>query len=225
MLMCGRFTLHLPIEILEQIFESLIIRDIQPRYNIAPTQQVAAVRAYPDGTVHLEHLKWGLIPSWAKDPSIGSRMINARSETVAEKPAFRSALKNRRCIIPANGFYEWQSVGGKKKPLYVRLKDNIPMMFAGLWDHWKAMDGNVIESCTIVTTTANSLIKPLHDRMPVILEAKDIDIWLDLHVTDPEQLNPLFKSFPSEKMEMYPVSDSVNSPRNDASECIVPLNK
>lgn len=199
------------------------MRDIQPRYNIAPTQQVAAIRAYPDGTLHLDHLKWGLIPSWAKDPSIGSRMINARSETVAEKPAFRSALKHRRCIIPANGFYEWQSVGGKKKPLYVRLKDKSPMMFAGLWDHWKSPDGIVIESCTILTTTSNDLIKPLHERMPVILDPKDIDLWLDLQMTDPERLEPLFKPFPSGTMEMYPVSDTVNSPGNDTAECIVPL--
>lgn len=221
--MCGRFTLHLPIEILERIFGSFTIRDVRPRYNIAPTQNVVAIRTYPDGTRHSDLLKWGLIPSWAKDPSIGPGMINARSETVAEKPAFRGALKHRRCIIPANGFFEWQSVGGKKKPLYVRLKDNGPMMFAGLWDQWKSPDGSVIESCAIVTTTANDLIKTLHARMPVILAVEDIELWLDLHATDPEQLKPLFKAYASDKMEMYPVSDSVNSPRNDTDECIVPL--
>ncbi|HEX2767946.1 MAG TPA: SOS response-associated peptidase [Geobacteraceae bacterium] len=150
-------------------------------------------------------------------------MINARSETVDVKPAFRTVLKHRRCIIPANGYYEWQEVGGKKHPLYVKLKDNSPMMFAGLWDHWKPPEADVIETCTILTTTTNDLIKPLHDHMPVILEPRDINLWLDLQITDPEQLKPLFKPYPSELMEMYPVSDLVNSPRNDTSDLIKPL--
>lgn len=221
--MCGRFDLHLPKELLAEILGISILKDIQPRYNIAPTQQVAVIRTYPDGTRHLDLLKWGLIPSWAKDPSIGSKMINARSETVHEKPAFRNALKYHRCIIPANGFYEWRVVGGKKKPLYVKLKDNSPMLFAGLWDHWKAPEGNVIESCTIMTTTTNELIKPLHDRMPVILDTDVMDLWLNPHVHNPEQLKPLFKPYPSDLMEMYPVSDIVNSPKNDNPECIIPL--
>ena len=173
--MCGRFDLHLPKELLEEIFGVSITDDIQPRYNIAPTQVVPAIRIYPDETRHLDLLKWGLIPSWAKDPSIGSKMINARSETVHEKRAFRSALKSRRCIIPANGFYEWQEVGGKKKPLYVKIKDDGPMVFAGLWDHWKNPEGEIIESCTILTTSTNELIKPLHARMPVILDIKDVE--------------------------------------------------
>lgn len=222
--MCGRFTLHLPIEILERIFGSFTIRDVRPRYNIAPTQQVVVFRGYPDGTIHADLLKWGLIPAWAKGPSIGPGMINARSETLAGKPAFRSALKHRRCIIPANGFYEWQSVAGKKKPLYVRMKDNGPMLFAGLWDNWKSPEGGVIESCTIVTTSANDLIKPLHDRMPAILDCKEINLWLDLHVTDPERLRPLLKPYPSGEMEIYPVREIVNSPRNDTAECVLPLN-
>ena len=221
--MCGRFDLHLPKELLEEIFGVSITDDIQPRYNIAPTQVVPAIRIYPDETRHLDLLKWGLIPSWAKDPSIGSKMINARSETVHEKRAFRSALKSRRCIIPANGFYEWQEVGGKKKPLYVKIKDDGPMVFAGLWDHWKNPEGEIIESCTILTTSTNELIKPLHARMPVILDIKDVDLWLDPHITDPEQLKPLYKPYTSEKMEMYPVSDIVNSPKNDIPHCIIPL--
>jgi putative SOS response-associated peptidase YedK len=221
--MCGRFDLHLPREAIAGIFGITIVQDIQPRYNIAPTQQVVVIRTYPDATRHLDLLKWGLIPSWAKDPSIGSRMINARSETVDVKPAFRTALKHRRCIIPANGFYEWREVSGKKHPLYVKLKSNDLMMFAGLWDHWKSPEGEVIESCTILTTTTNDLIKPLHDRMPVILEPKDIDLWLDHQVADPEQLKPLFKPYFSEHMEMHPVSDLVNSPRNETSDLIKPL--
>lgn len=221
--MCGRFDLHLPRELLAEIFGINIVQDIKPRYNIAPTQQVAVIRITPDGIKHLDSLKWGLIPSWAKDPHIGSRMINARSETVDFKPAFRTALKHRRCIIPANGFYEWREVGSKKHPLYVKLRDESPMMFAGLWAYWKSPEYEVIESCTILTTTTNELIKPLHDRMPVILEPKDIDLWLEPNVTDPEQLKPLFKPYPSELMEMYPVSDLVNSPRNDTPDLINPL--
>src|SRR5512133_1847952 len=156
--MCGRMTF---IGISPDMLTALRLLEalpIVPRYNIAPTQQVAAIRTSPDGTRHLDFLKWGLIPSWAKDPHIGSKMINARSETVDIKPAFKSALKNRRCIIPANGFYEWHEVGGKKHPLYVKLKDNNLMIFAGMWDHWKTPEGNIIESCTILTTTTNDLI-------------------------------------------------------------------
>jgi putative SOS response-associated peptidase YedK len=221
--MCGRFDLHLPKELLAEIFGISIVQDLQPRYNIAPTQQIVVIRSYPDGSKHLDLLKWGLIPSWAKDSNIGSSMINARSETVDVKPAFRTALKHRRCIIPANGYYEWREVAGSKHPLYVKLKDNNLMMFAGLWDHWKFPDGEVIESCTILTTTTNDLIKPLHDRMPVILDPKDIDFWLDTQITDPEQLKSLFKSFSSELMDMYPVGDKVNLPRNDSSDLIKPL--
>lgn len=221
--MCGRFDLHLPREVIADIFGITIVQDIPPRFNIAPTQQVVVFRTYPDGTRHLDLLKWGLIPSWAKDPSIGSRMINARSETVDIKPAFRTALKHRRCIIPANGFYEWREVAGKKHPLYVKLKGNKLIMFAGLWDHWKPPEGEVIESCTILTTTTNDLIKHLHDRMPVILDPMDIDLWVDPKVDDPGQLKPLFKPYPSELMEMYPVGDQVNSPRNDTSDLIKPL--
>jgi putative SOS response-associated peptidase YedK len=221
--MCGRFDLHLPRELLAEIFGINIVQEIKPRYNIAPSQQVPVIRSHVDGTRSLDLLKWGLIPSWAKDPHIGYRMINARTETVNVKPSFRKALKYRRCIIPANGFYEWREVGGKKHPLYVKLKDNNLMMFAGLWDHWKSPEAEVIESCTILTTTTNELIKPLHDRMPVILEPNDIYLWLEPHVTDPEQLKPLFKPYPSELMEMYPVSDLVNSPRNDTPDLIKPL--
>lgn len=221
--MCGRFTLQITKEMLAAIFGASSEQDIQPRYNIAPTQQVVAIRTYPDGNRHMVLLKWGLIPSWSKDPTMGAKMINARSETVDVKPAFKGPLKYHRCIIPADGFYEWKTEEGKKKPLYVKLKNNRLMLFAGLWDHWKASEGNVIESCTILTTSANDLIKPLHDRMPVILDTKDIDIWLNPHTHDPEQLKPLFKPYSSSLMEMYPVSDLVNSPKNDNPSCLAPL--
>lgn len=218
--MCGRFDLHLPRELLEEIFGISISYEIRRRYNIAPTQEIAAVRTNLDRERQLDFLKWGLIPSWAKDPSIGSRMINARSETVHEKPSFRTALKHRRCVIPANGFYEWEAVEGKKKPFYLKMKDDKPMLFAGLWDHWKPGDGEEILSCAILTTNSNDLITPLHDRMPVLLGISDIDFWLDPALDQPEHLTHLFQPFPSEEMEMYPVSDMVNSPKNDDPSCI-----
>lgn len=200
--MCGRFDLHIQKEFLEKIFGASILQDIQPHYNIAPSQQVAVIHTIPEGNRQIAFLKWGLIPSWAKDPSIGSRMINARSETVDVKPAFRNSLRHRRCIIPANGFYEWQEVGGKKKPLYVKMKDGSPMLFAGLWDHWKSPEGSEIESCTILTTNSNELIKPLHDGMPVILDKQDVDLWLGPRVTKPGKLKPLIKPYPPEKLKV-----------------------
>lgn len=218
--MCGRFDLHLPKELLEEIFGISITLDLRPRYNISPTQEIAVIRTNPDRIRQLDLLRWGLIPPWAKDPVIGSRMINARSETVHEKPTFRSAFKHRRCVIPANGFYEWKEAEGRKKPLYVKMKDNNPMIFAGLWDNWKPEEGEEIESCSILTTSSNDLITPLHDRMPVILDIKDVDLWLDPHITVPEPLKSLFKPYPSVKMEIYPVSDMVNSPKYDGPQCI-----
>lgn len=220
--MCGRFTFSISPEMLAEIFGVTMPADLTPRYNIAPTQQVLAVRATGQGrTAAL--LRWGLIPSWAKDPSIGSRMINARCESVHEKPAFRHAIRHRRCIIPAGGFFEWREEGGKKSPLYVRLMGDAVMAFAGIWDHWKDPSGQLIESCSILTTGSNSLIRPLHDRMPVILPLDAFDSWLDPAMTDPEKLQPLYQPFSADLMEMYPVSTLVNSPRNDSPECIRPI--
>jgi len=223
--MCGRFTLTVSPATLSGLFKAEWSSPFKPRYNIAPTQQSPVVRISPaDNSLHIDLLKWGLIPSWAKDASIGNHMINARSETVDQKPSFRTALKHRRCIVPASGFYEWQEVGGKKHPLYIKLKDSSLMMFAGIWDHWKNPDGEVIESFSILTTVTNELIQPLHDRMPVILTPEDKDIWLDTQVADPEQLKLLFQPYQSDLMEMYQISDLVNSPRNDNPECITMLN-
>ena len=224
--MCGRFTLQYSGEMLAQIFGVKAVQNIKPRYNIAPTQQAPVVRISPtDNQLHIDYLKWGLIPSWAKDPAIGSKMINVRSETVDEKPSFKSALKHRRCIVPASGFYEWQEVDGKKHPLYIRLKDDSLMMFAGIWDHWKSPDGEAVESFSILTTSSNDLIQQLHDRMPVILNPQHKDIWLDIQVSDPEQLKPYFAPYPSSLIEVYPVSDLVNSPKNDSPDCIQPINQ
>lgn len=167
--MCGRFTLRVPAAELVEIFRLLRRPDVQPRYNIAPTQPVAVVRRIDRGR-ELSMLRWGLVPSWAKDPKIGARMINARAETVATKPAFRTALRRRRCLVPADGFYEWaKSAGGTKQPHYITRRDGRPFAFAGLWESWDGPDGSSIESCTIVTTEANDLVGRIHDRMPVIL--------------------------------------------------------
>lgn len=221
--MCGRFTLQIPPELLAEIFALLEIPVFPARYNIAPTQQVPVIRQTGDGLNHFAVMRWGLIPSWAKDPSIGIRMINARCETVAEKPAFRHAVRHQRCIVPATGFYEWRAEGGKKTPHFVCLKDGSPIFFAGLWEHWKSPEGAAVESCTILTTSSNKLIAPLHDRMPVIFHPQAFQLWLDRETTDPEKLKALYHPYPDNLMEMWPVSPLVNSPRNESPELIAPL--
>ena len=222
--MCGRFTLTDPDADLAVQFNLPEIPEMSPRYNIAPTQPVAAVRIAP-GTALREMvlLRWGLIPFWAKDLSIGARMINARSETVAEKPAFRAAFRRRRCLVVADGFYEWQKQNGAKQPYHIRLQDTRPFAFAGLWEHWEGPDGSEIESCTLLTTQPNDLLKPLHNRMPVILHPRDYNLWLDPEIQDTSALRPLFHPYPPHDMEAYPVSRWVNSPDNDEPRCIQPL--
>jgi putative SOS response-associated peptidase YedK len=220
--MCGRFTFAISPELLAEIFGVTILGDFTPRYNIAPTQQVLTIRGTEAGN-RAAFMRWGLIPSWAKDLSIGSRMINARCESVQEKPAFRTAIRYRRCIVPANGFFEWEEEGGKKHPFYVRMKDGTIMGFAGIWDHWKNPEGESLETCSILTTASNRLIQPLHDRMPVILHPEEYNLWLDREVTNPESLKHLYQPYPADLMEMYPVSPLVNSPRNDSPACIEPL--
>jgi putative SOS response-associated peptidase YedK len=191
------------------------------RYNIAPTQEVAAVRMEPDsGQRELGLLHWGLIPSWAKDKKIASKLINARAETVAEKPSFRSAFTKRRCLILADGFYEWQKLeGGKKQPHYIHRQDDMPFAFAGLWESWNG-EGEAVESCTIITTSANEVMQPLHDRMPVILSGKDYDLWLDPAFKDKAALQELLKPCPVDWLEAYPVSTRVNSPKHDEAACL-----
>jgi putative SOS response-associated peptidase YedK len=242
--MCGRFTLTDPEQDLAIQFNLPEIPDMQPRYNIAPTQPVAAVRvAQPatagdavsakDGAMvrELAMLHWGLIPFWAKDPKIGARMINARSETVAEKPSFRSAFRKRRCLIAADGFYEWQKVEQGKQPFYIRLHKRRPFAFAGLWEYWKEPEDPEdpsrqrlsIQSCTILTTEPNELLRPLHNRMPVILHPRDYDLWLNPNVQDQDRLQKLLRAYPPEEMEAFPVSRLVNRPANDDPRCIEPL--
>ena len=221
--MCGRFTLAAKPTALATLFDLDKIPEITPRYNIAPTQPVAAVRLVSqDQKREFTYLTWGLIPSWAKDIRMGSRMINARSETVAEKPSYRAAFKRRRCLIPAEGFYEWQKLEGRKQPHYIAMRDRNPFAIAGLWEHWEGGDGSVIESCTLLTTTPNELVKPLHNRMPVILHPDDYDEWL-YPGADPGLLLHLLRPYSASEMMAYPVSTFVNSPANDGPDCIRPM--
>ncbi|MBE9053205.1 SOS response-associated peptidase [Nostocales cyanobacterium LEGE 11386] len=221
--MCGRFTLNQSAAALGEFFHIQQIPDLAAQYNIAPTQRVATVLHNPEsGKREFQQLRWGLIPSWAKDPSMGAKLINARAETVAEKPAFRSAFKHRRCLVLADGFYEWQRQNGKKQPFYFHLSDGQPFGFAGLWERWRTEDEE-ITSCTILTTAANELLQPIHDRMPVILAPQDYDLWLNPQIQTPEPLQQLLCPYPAQAMTAYPVSTWVNKPQHDSPECIVPL--
>ena len=220
--MCGRFSFKTPSHLIADLFTGIAFNDDSPRYNIAPTQPVAAVRADPNtGMREGVELRWGLIPSWAKDPKIGSRMINARCETVAEKPAYRAAFKRRRCLILADGFYEWQKVGKEKIPHYMTLRDEQPFCFAGLWERWNQGDQQ-IESCTVITTEGNELMQPIHDRMPVILSPDDFDMWLDPTFQNRPPLEQLLKPLPHDLMKATIVSNHVNKVANDDPGCILP---
>ena len=219
--MCGRFILTSPGRVLAAQFELQHEPELTPRYNIAPTQQVPAIKMDTGGR-RLEMLKWGLVPFWAKDASISARLINARCETLSEKPAFRAAFKSRRCLIPANGFYEWMKERGKKQPYLFKLTDGSLFAFAGLWERWESKDGVALESCTIITTDANELVQPLHDRMPVILKNKDYALWLD-PIAKREILQPLLIPYPSVEMKCYPVSPNVNKATYDNPDSIEPL--
>jgi putative SOS response-associated peptidase YedK len=223
--MCGRFTLTAdPADLQEAFFwVNFGNADISPRYNIAPTQGVAVVPN--NGLNKLDFFTWGLVPFWAKDPSIGSRMINARSETLAEKPSFRNAYKRRRCLILADGFYEWARVPGQnsKIPTLIHMKDGKPFAFAGLWEDWQSPNGSQILSTTIITTKPNRLVEPIHNRMPVILPEDAYHEWLATGEVSPAKLDQLLRPYDPTKMEAYTVSRFVNNPRNDSPECIRPI--
>jgi putative SOS response-associated peptidase YedK len=223
--MCGRFTLRSEPRTVAGLFDLPDVPDLAPRYNVAPTQQVPTVRASLDRPGReLSMMRWGLVPSWAADVSIGNRLINARGETVAEKPTFRSAFKRRRCLVPADGFYEWKATIGKKtkQPYHFTMKDGRPFAFAGLWESWQRDGEDEIESFTIVTTAANELLAEYHDRMPVILHPDDYDLWLDPKVTDRDRLEPLLAPYPPDDMAATAVNTLVNNPRNDSPECLEP---
>jgi putative SOS response-associated peptidase YedK len=221
--MCGRFSCNINSELLADLFGLREHPTLTSRYNIAPTQQVPVIREHPDGENHLDYLHWGLIPSWAQDKSIGSRLINARSETVTEKLSFRQAIRYRRCLVLGSGFYEWKQAGKDKQPWLIRLKNGAPMVFAGLWETWKSAEGTVIESCTILTTASNRLVAPLHDRMAVILSPDEYRTWLERNTTDPTGLKKMFQPYPADLMEMFPVSPMVNNVRNESADLVVPV--
>jgi putative SOS response-associated peptidase YedK len=224
--MCGRFTLTIDPAHLQEAFPWAIIPDdLNPRFNIAPSQPVAVIPNTGEKIVSM--YKWGLIPSWSKDPSIGERMINARSESLTEKPSFRNAYRRRRCLILADGFYEWKaSLGNKsKQPIFIRLIDSIPFAFAGLWEHWSATDGSEIRSCTIITTQPNSLLETIHNRMPVILHPDSYELWISPEDHPSSELNELLVPYPSSEMLAYPVSKKVNSPLNDSPDLINPVDE
>lgn len=225
--MCGRFANSAKPEQVKREFKvgRLNPELFQPRYNIAPTQLINVVLQGKDARI-LTQLKWGLIPSWSKDPTVGSRMINARAETLEEKPSFREAFESRRCIIPASGFYEWHKTeSGAKQPFYFYLKEKELFGFAGLWESWiDRQTGEELETCTIITTEANETVAPVHERMPVILDSAFYDRWLDTEEKNTEKLQPLLAPYPSEEMSYHAVSRDVNIPDTDSAELIRPLN-
>lgn len=223
--MCGRFALKAPpAEIMRQ-FGVDAVPELAPRYNIAPTQQILIVRhpwQQPEARLEAVQVKWGLLPSWAKDASMAEKLINARAESVAEKPAFRSAFRRMRCLIPADGFYEWEATPSGKQPWFIHLKSKELLAFAGLWEHWQAPDGTPLETATIITTDANALVRPVHDRMPVILQPADYAAWLGAQ-TKAEDLKALLKPLPEDLMERYRVSRSMSNARNEGRECLDPI--
>lgn len=222
--MCGRFALWSAPEDVAEEFGVEEPPELERRYNIAPSQPIPAVRADKGNNRELALLAWGLVPFWARERNIGYKMINARAESVARKSAFKAAFQRRRCLIPANGFFEWQRREGRgKQPYFVRLKNRELLAFAGLWDRWTDREtGEVVESCTIITTDANELVIRLHDRMPVVISPDRYGEWLDTGNRDPGRLQPLLAPYPSQEMEIYPVSKDANSPANDSPDVVQP---
>ncbi|MBS0156560.1 MAG: SOS response-associated peptidase [Nitrospira sp.] len=222
--MCGRFTQTASPQVIAEQFQLKERPLFTARYNIAPSQSVAAIWITPEASTRAcVLLRWGLIPSWATNPKIGAQCINAKAETVAEKPAFRAAFKKRRCLVIADGFYEWQPQGNRKQPMWIGLKTKMPFAFAGLWEHWQPAEGAPVETCTIITTEANAFMQPVHARMPVILPPSSYHQWLDPGISDVTVLNSFLRPYPSEDLTAYPVSTLVNSPRNDVRQCLEPL--
>jgi putative SOS response-associated peptidase YedK len=217
--MCGRYRLSRRKQVVEEYFESSSDEEAwTPRYNIAPTQPVAAIREAGQNRI-LSLMRWGLVPSWASDISIGARLINGRSETILEKPAFRDSFRMRRCLVPADGFYEWKKAGRERYPFHFVMKDSSLFAFAGVWDRWRSPAGQVVESCSILTTAPNELLDGVHDRMPVILPQRHYQTWLTAPATEAQRLAELLVPFDASVMQRYPVSSLVNKPENDVPEC------
>ena len=219
--MCGRFTLKTPTVQVRTLFPELDIPDLTPRYNIAPTQMVSSVRSSHDNKQQFATFRWGLVPFWSKDLKIGSKMINARGESVSSKPSFRSAFKKRRCLVLADGFFEWKKINDGKQPYYMTLEDESPFCMAGLWEKWNdKTSGETIETCTVITTEANEFMSELHDRMPVILDKSDYGVWLDNEFQDAGHLESLLCPMAEGELKKRPVNKIVNRPVNDSPECI-----
>jgi putative SOS response-associated peptidase YedK len=221
--MCGRYSFAMGTDVYAALFEVAgPVPALEPRWNVAPTQPVAVVVVTNEGPRALRTMRWGLVPSWAKDPSIGNRMINARAETLAEKPSFRDAFRKRRCLVVADGFYEWVRDGERKRPVWIHPRAGGALAFAGLWERWKAPDGTILETCTIVTTAANGTMAPFHHRMPVILPPSAWARWLDPMPADPAALADLLVPAPDDLLEVRPVSTRVNSPANEGPSLLDP---
>ena len=216
---CGRFIVSKPKTILHEVLGEHKHSGIEVRYNVTPGQTSAVVTVGENDSRHLTEMQWGLVPSWVSQPTTGHRMINARVETVGEKPAFRESVAHRRCVVPADGFYEWQKSAGGKQPFLLRLNKGAPFGFAGLWDCWRGSGGQVLETFTILTTVANALVEPIHKRMPVILDRQQREAWLQPWV-GPESIRQFWEPFPASAMETIPVSDYVNNPAHDSVECL-----
>jgi putative SOS response-associated peptidase YedK len=223
--MCGRYRLSRRKQLIEEYFASVSVdEDWTPRYNIAPTQPVPVIRQNPQEPVReLSLLRWGLIPSWAKDSFLAASMINARSETAGTKPAFRDALKSRRCLIPADAFYEWMPAGKSKQPYCFEVNEGELFAFAGLWDRWRDAGGKTVQTCSILTTTANSVTSAIHDRMPVILDPDGYDLWLDPEMKDVSAASDLLKPFDPRRMRCFPVGTRINHVVNDDEACCAPV--
>ena len=223
--MCGRFTLSTSLKELTDRFglDSFPV-NLSPSYNIAPTQPVLTVRSMPGSSkqVQADFMRWGLIPAWAKDASLGARMINARSETASVKPSFQSAFRKRRCLILADGFYEWKKTPAGKQPTRIQMKGGSPFAFAGLWESWNNPEGRTVHSCSILTMAANSFMKKIHDRMPLILQKDNESKWLDSSKNDPEEIKEMIEELPNDCFESWNVSKLVNTPTNNNPECIEP---
>ncbi len=220
--MCGRYTIYTDLtQLAERFGFDVGDVDLLPSYNVAPTQSVLTV-VHNEGN-HAGLMRWGLIPSWAKDMSVGSRMINARAETVAEKPSFRAALTRRRCLVIADGFYEWQKTATGKRPMRIAMEDGRPFAFAGLWEVWKSPDSGLVKSCTIITTSATDRLQSIHARMPVILTPDAEEPWLDGSIEDTAVLSQHLVPYPQEDLQAFEVSSLVNSPKNNTPELVVPV--
>jgi putative SOS response-associated peptidase YedK len=221
--MCGRYTLHHSVDEIARRFGVVnVAADVQPRFNIAPTQEVPVVTGADERSLRM--FVWGLVPFWAKDPSIGNRMINARAETIAEKPAYKHAFARRRCLVPADGFYEWMRTEGGRTPMHIRFRDNRLFAFAGIYEHWSPAEGEELHTVSIVTVEPNGVLAPIHNRMPAILTRGAEDEWLAHSDRPPDEKLALLKSYADEEeLEAFPVSRSVNSPKFDDPSCIDPV--